>query len=178
MQIGCHTCSCSGPTLRTPVTIVTRISASLDSSGLHHLLIASPIQYLYIPQFHPWVSINVVYVPRPDAVLVLFQVSYLLNIHSLYLLLFSQRLSSQNADITILEASGSFLLVTSDPGPSAERTGDASAGSTGFHALTGSRGFLASVGSTGSDPKSYLSRLVGLPRLSQLVGLGRQGWFP
>jgi hypothetical protein len=44
----------------------------------------------------------------------------------------------------------SFLLVMSVPGAAAEGTGDASAGSSGFHALAGSRGFLALVGSAGS----------------------------
>ena len=99
-------------------------------------------------------------------------VRYSLNVHSLYLLPVSQRLSSQNADTnfgSIREFCFLFRLVTLGPCAAVEGTGGASAGSSGFHALADLRGFLASVGSKGSHHNSR--RLVGLPRISPLIGL-------
>ena len=81
----------SCPSIRTPVTIITRIRASLDSPGLHHCL-------LYIClflSFTPVSALTPLCFPCPDAVRVLFHVCYWWNIHSPCLLLVSRRLSSQ-----------------------------------------------------------------------------------
>ena len=76
------------PSLRTPASLVTRISDSLDSPGLNHLLSLPPL-YLSVPEVVSRLQhIVMSFVPRSDAVPVLSLVCSL-NVYSLYLLLIS-----------------------------------------------------------------------------------------
>ena len=73
------------------------IRASADSPELHHFIDRLPYFCLFL-SFIPLSALMLFCFPCPEAVPVLFHVRYLLNIHSLYLLLVSQCLSSKNAD--------------------------------------------------------------------------------
>ena len=82
----------SCPSLRTAVTIITRICAHWTHLDSFTLLIALLYICLFL-SFVPRVIIIVVMLfcsPYPDAVRVLFDVRFSLNVHSLYLLLVSQ----------------------------------------------------------------------------------------
>ena len=101
----------------------------------------------------------------PDAVLILFNVSYLLNVHSLYLLLVSQHLSLQNADTNIgsIREVFSFFVGGGDVGYGfrCRRNRGCLSWLVGLLCLSWLKRF------------SCLSRLVGLPCLSLFVGLPR-----